>query len=108
MVLRLFMQCKSLFKIEECAICIELSALAFTESGCFVQRGQNSKIGFHRLEVFEIGMCNIMTQRAEHGGLWKRERLLSFVNAGGVDARQQAGGDVAHVPLHTGDLPREK
>src|SRR4026207_1107041 len=91
----------------ECQICqrtisVSLTAFAFIYFRC--ERRQDSEVGFHRLEVFEVGVCDVVTKRAEHGGLGKGDGLFMLMEACSVDARQQTSGDVAYVALHASDL----
>ena len=46
-----------------------------------------------------------MAERAQHGGRRQGHRRSAAQHTGGVDPRQQAGGDIAGVALHAGDLP---
>src|SRR5690242_15991259 len=77
------------YKIQICqrTIGIELTAFTLAGLGSEMHGWQNSEIGFHRLKVFEVGMGDVMTKRAEHGGSWKRERFFMLMQASSVDPR---------------------
>src|SRR5258708_36263213 len=98
-------QCK--IQIRQCAIGIELTAFALAGLGSEMDCWQNSEIGFHGLEVFEIGVGNIMTKSTKHGGSRKCERFFMLMQARGGDTREQTRGDVAHVTFVARDLTCE-
>ncbi len=53
-------------------------------------------------------MRDVMAKSAEHGRLRQGYRCLSFVDVGGVEASQEAAGDVAHISFDPCDLARKK
>ena len=98
--------------LSECirgSVGVELGAFAFAYFfGEVLQRGEDAEISFHGLEVIEAGVGDVVTECAEHGFLRKFNEGLVVQQARGVEAREQARGDVAHVTFHTSDLPCEE
>jgi hypothetical protein len=87
---------------------IGFAALAFPNPGCDIKRWENSKVGFHGLKVLEVGVCHIMTQRAEHGRRRQGNQLFVLMQARRIDTGQQSCRDIPHVALDTCDLTGEE
>src|SRR5262245_10091412 len=89
-------------------LCIGLGTLALSKVSCIFELWQDSEIGLHGLEVFEIRVSNIMAKSTEHRRLWKSEGCLLFIDECGVDSGKQTGRDIAHISFYPGDLTCEK
>src|SRR5215207_9853837 len=69
-----------------------------------LKRRKNSKVGFHRLKIFEVGVCDVVAQRSEHRGLGQDEWRFLSMEPGCVHASQQTRGNISHIAFHSGDL----
>ncbi len=89
------------------ALSVGCGALAFAFNWLF-QGWDDAKIGFHGLEVFHVGMGNISTQGAKHGGVGQGDQILVCHLAGNIHPCQEAGGDIANITFHSSDLTGEE
>ncbi len=60
------------------------------------------------LEVFGVGVGDVVDQRAESGGAGNGRGLLAVGDGGGVKPGQQAGGDGFGVAFDAGELAGEE
>ncbi len=72
------------------------------------QGRQDAEVGLHGLEVLHVSVGDVAAERAQHGFGRQFEQGTTGEQARGVESRQQAGGDVAHVAFHAGDLAGEE
>src|ERR1044072_5068182 len=63
-------------KVGQRPFSISLAAFPFTNFGVRIERRKDSEVGFHRLKIFEGGMCDIMTQGTEHRGLRNCQKFM--------------------------------
>src|SRR4051812_67258 len=69
------------------------------------QRGKQSEVRVHRLEVARIGVAEVPVQTAEHGG-WRWDgRGTPLQTAREVDAGEEPGAERLGVALDAGELP---
>lgn len=102
----MFFLVKANFQIDQGTLGVCLASLAFTQLfAAGFQRGQNAEIGFHGLEVCHIRVGDIVAQRSQHCRGWKSDQWLAIEKMRCIEASQQSGGDIAHVPFHACDLP---
>ena len=74
----------------------------------FFERLQQIEGDVGGLEVFGVGVGDVVDQRAEGGGARDRRGLFSACERRGVEAGQHAGGDGFGVAFDAGELAGEE
>ena len=60
------------------------------------------------LEVFRIGMRNVVEKCTHHGSGWEGNRLSTHSDTNGINSRHQASRSRADIALGTGYLPSKE
>ena len=68
----------------------------------------DAEVGIHRLEVFGIGVRDVMRHRTDHHLRSDNDRFLPVQHMGKVDSRQHSRRSTFHITFHTGQLSRKE
>ena len=87
------------------ALCVCRAAFSFAEFFPLrFERREDAEVCFHGLKFADVGVGDVVTERAQHGDAGKGARRLALKEARGVASREEPGRDIPRVAFDAGEL----